>query len=287
MFKPAFSTVACPELTLEEAAQAADRFGFDGIELRTFDDGPARIACEPALTAPEKVRRIFGSEGVTIVGLGTSTRFDDPLAGPPGLNFVFGDNEKGVREAKRHIEVASAIGAPLVRVFAFQSESGESRKRLLRRVVSRLKLAADGARHSGVRLAVENGGDFPLAEDLAEIVEAVGSPLLGACYSIGMTVETKEDVRRAVKTLGDDLLMVRMKDFQGRRPCLLGQGELACRELVDALVERGFAGPVVYEWDRLWVKDLASADEALPHAARMLYGWMAEEQREALSAAAS
>ncbi len=34
--KPAFSTVACPEWTLEDVAEFAGRSGYQGVELRTF-----------------------------------------------------------------------------------------------------------------------------------------------------------------------------------------------------------------------------------------------------------
>ena len=48
MLKVAFSTVACPHWTLERAARAAAEYGYDGVELRTFDDGSGRMACDPA-----------------------------------------------------------------------------------------------------------------------------------------------------------------------------------------------------------------------------------------------
>jgi len=277
MFTIAFSTVACPDWTLTEIAQNADAWGYEGVELRSFGDGNARIAGEPALTDPSELRALFDREGVAITGLATSVRFDEKV-GPPLVGLVFGDNEKSVREAKRFINLARTIDAPLVRVFAFEPAEDESRKSALRRIIQRLKLVGDDLRHSGVRVMLENGGGFPLGEDVKEIIDTVDNPLVGACYSVAVGARAGEDPMSGLEAIGDDLLGVRVRDLRDGHPCLPGDGEIPVGPIVKRLVGR-FDGPLIFEWDRMWSSDLAPAEEALPEAARRLFGWVSEAQR--------
>ena len=126
MMTISFSTVACPEWTASEVAAAAERFGYEGVELRSFGDDPSRLASDPALTDGEKMHEIFGEDGIRIVSIGTGCRFDAPVQ-PPVIGRVIGDFEKSVREAKRHIGRAHRAGAPLIRVFGFETHGMERR----------------------------------------------------------------------------------------------------------------------------------------------------------------
>ena len=90
MFKPAFSTVACPEWTLDRAARAAAEWGYEGLELRTFGHGSTHLACDPALTSAEKVRKVLDDAGVAPFSLASGVRFDEPIR-PPVIGRVLSD----------------------------------------------------------------------------------------------------------------------------------------------------------------------------------------------------
>lgn len=272
MFKAAFSTVACPEWTLERAARAAAEWGYDSIELRTFGQGSTEIACDPALTAAAKVRRIMEEPGIGICSLATGVRFDEPIR-PPILGRVLSDTERSVRQAKSMLDLAARIEAPLVRVYGYEYPSGEPRKRAVARILERLRLVLDAARNTGVKVVIENGGSFPRSGDLRDLIAALGDPLLGASYSAAAAHAAGEDPAEGVRTLSDRLWAAKIKDFAGHRACPLGSGEVPCARFVAALIESGFEGPLVYEWDRLWLPDLAPADAVLPDAARTMFAW--------------
>jgi sugar phosphate isomerase/epimerase len=276
MIKPCFSSVACPEWTLDEVAASAARYGFEGIELRTFGDRSARLACDPALTSDEKARRMFHAVGVEILSLGTSVSFDEPVR-PPIIGMALSDTERTVRAAKRAIDAAVALECPFVRVFGFQIPARESRASTTARIASRLRLVADHAAKTGVRIVIENGGDFSRAAELAELVAAVDNTLVGACYSLAAGVHAGDHARDAISVLGTRLWLARVKDIDTHgHPVQLGAGTLDCRSFVTALASSGFDGPLVFEWDRLWVPSLAPAAEVLPVAAKSLFHWIAE-----------
>lgn len=276
MLKLAFSTVACPDWTLEEVAERAEQYDFDGVELRTFGDGGAQFACEPALTSDAKLRRIFGSDGLEICSLGSSLRFDEPVWPPAPLGYIFGDFERPVKEAKPVVNLASAIGCPLVRVFGCEGRPTESRKTLVKRVSERLELVCDHARNTGVSIVLENNGDFGRAEQVMEVIDKVNSPLLGCCYSLVGGMASGDDFHKAIDTLGSKLMLARVKDLKDGRPVELDEGDLPCREFVEALRRSDYSGWLVYEWDAAWIPDLKPAEEVLPQAAATLGRWSAE-----------
>jgi len=271
VFRLAFSTLACPDRTLVRVARAAIESAFAGVELRTFGGGSSRIACDPALTAPAKVvDELFADDGVEIAGLAASTRFDAPIR-PPVIGWTIGDTERDVRDAKRHLDLAEALGCRYVRVFAFEPAPAERPSAAIKRIARRLAQVCDHARHTGVRVALENGGGYPRARHLAEIIDRVNSPHLGASYSIAVGASAGDDADEAARLLTGRLIVGRVKDLRDGRPCLPGDGEIPCRAFVESL--RDTADWAVFEWDRLWAPDLADADAVLPAAFDRLSEW--------------
>ncbi len=276
MIKPSFSTVACPEWTLDQVAANAARYGFEAVELRTFGERSSRLACDPALTAEEKALAMFHETGIEVLSLGTSVAFDEPIK-PPVIGLAIGDTERSVRAGKRAVDMAVALECPYVRVWGFDLPPREKRNSSIARIAKRLGMVADHAQKTGVRLVVENGGGFSRATEVREIIEAVGSPLVGACYSLATGVAEGETLNDAMDALAGRLWVARIKDLDEHgKPCALGSGKLPCRQFVGALAAGGFDGPLVFEWDRLWFPDLAPADAVLPVAAKQLFNWMAE-----------
>jgi sugar phosphate isomerase/epimerase len=171
-------------------------------------------------------------------------------------------------------------------VFGFQV-GNEKRERAVARIVERLRLACDGARHSGVRLVLENGGSFETARDLTEIIEGVASPLLGASYSMAVAAAAGEDPIEGAAMLGARMWTARVRDrVPGGRPCMIGDGELGVPRFVDAIRGQGFSGWVIVEWDRAWLPDLAPADAVLPEAVRRLHAWAPNPARRGGASAA-
>ncbi len=272
MLKLAFSTVACPDWTLSRVADAAARFGFDGVELRSMGHGGAEFACDPALTDPEKVRRILDDAGVAPCGVASGCSFDAPVT-PPVLGELLGLSNKLVAAAKHHIDVAQDIGAGYVRVFGFRIPRGEKRSTTLRRICDRLSDVCTHARHRDLSVVIENGGDFAHAADLAEIIDRVGSQYLRACFDLEAACAVGDDPRLAVKLLGRKLIAARVKDAFNGSPTRLGDGNLPCREFVQSLRDAGSGAWLVYTWDRAWLPQLAPAEEVLPAAAVRLAEW--------------
>lgn len=285
MITPAFSTVACPALTLTQVADLAAAAGYLAVELRTFGVGSRRFACDPALTDPGKVRRTFESRGVRIASIATGESFDTRVF-PPVMGNVFNDYEGPVRAAKRAIDLAVSVEAPLVRVFAFAAAPGEPLAKASRRIVERVKKVVDHADRTGVKVMIENGGSWNTAAELRSLVEQVGSPLLGACYHAAVGHDAGDAPDAAARVLGGSLLALRLSDWKDGRPVPIGHGSVPCRAVLERLSAAGWRGPAVVEWDRAWISDLNAAERVLPDAARTLFSWIGGAQAGALHAPA-
>jgi sugar phosphate isomerase/epimerase len=273
MMKPAFSTVACPEWTLSQVAERALANGFEAVELRTFGDNSTQFACDPALTSGDKVRAIFGDRGVEVLSLASGVRFDQMIF-PPVLGYAISDTERSVREGRRAVDLAVAIECPYVRVFGFDFASREKRARAITRIAGRLAKVVDHAEKTGVKVVVENGGAFRSAADLKELLAVSESRLLGVCYNLAVGVAAGDTAESAIAALNDRLMVARIKDLKDGRPCELGAGEVGCEAFVRALAAAGFDGPLVYEWDRAWMPELAPAEQVLGPAAARIWSWL-------------
>lgn len=287
--KPAFSTIATPDWTLDRIVPLAREAGYAGVELRTFGQtgggqSGSDLACEPCYTSAGKLHELFEHCGVEPACLATSIRYDHAVF-PPVIGHAITDTEKSVRETKRAVATAASLECPFVRVFAFELEN-ESRVNGLRRILSRLSLAATTARHTGVRLLLENGGSFPTAADIAEIIGRVGSPYLAAAYNPAVASASGEDPVEGVRTLGPLLESVKVRDMivgdreTGRagEPAPLGEGDLNLGGLgiegfVRHLAGTGYEGWITYEHDRLWWPGLGDPEELIRDAAAKLYRW--------------
>lgn len=273
--KLAFSTVACPDWTLDRVLESAASWSFAGVELRTFGYGSTQTACDPALTSGEKVADLFEDAGIEPAGLATGISYDEPVF-PPVIGRAIGDFEKSVRLTKSAVEIAEGASLPFVRVFPFEVQPGEARNRGLRRILERLDLAARTARHTGVRLVLENGGSFPKAQDLIDIIDEVNSPWLAASYSVAAACAADEDPVEGLRMLGRRCEVVRIGDVRGEEHVPLGEGLLPVADVVRSLAASGSRQWIVHEWPRLWIEGLAPAEEVLAKSAELCYRWWGE-----------
>ena len=267
MLRTAFSTVACPDWTLDRVARAAAEWGYGGVELRSFGGGGTELACEPALTDTGKVRSMFASAGLDIASIATGVRFDAPVT-PPVLGHILLDRDASIYEGRHFVELARAVGAHATRVYAYDGSDKESRRSLVRRISERLRMVCDHARHDSSSVVVENGGAFSSAEDLLQLIEAVDHPKLMAAYDLHAALAAGDDPREGLAMLGDRLRLCRVREARSDE----------ARSFIESASELAPDGAwAVLEYPVLWDESLAPADEVLAEAAPTLLRWAADE----------
>ena len=270
--KIAYSTLACPDWTLQQAADQAASLGYQGVDLRSFLSESERMQSDPMSLEPSEVESIFNDSGVIPLCLSTGVKFDKAID-PPLIGRIFGNEEAGVEDAKQFVDLADRIGAKFVRVFGNDLPAAEPRTWSMRRVTERLKLAAQTCRNTDVRMLIENAGSFARSNDLLELIEATDSQWLGASYNILAAVNGGECPVDGIRQLGDHLRVVRVCDVDDDgNQVKLGEGRFPISKLIESLNEISYNGWIVYEYPKHWQLELSGqSEEVLRHACDTLY----------------
>lgn len=113
-------------------------------------------------------------------------------------NFTTADKsvrDAGVKHIKEWVEVAARLGAPVIRVFAdtqMRSQTwetvsnGATRDQVQEWIAAALKECADQGKKYGVKIGVQNHGDFlKTGQELMTLVKAVGSDYCGPIVDTG------------------------------------------------------------------------------------------------------
>ena len=251
MFKLAFSTVACPDRTLEEAFALAAEAGYDGLELRTLGGTDPTLLCAPCLTGADKIRRLAVTSGVELACLSTSHRFDAPIW-PPVLGRALPSFTHRARPAQRDVDAADDMGCSLVRVFGFEVGGRERRTSTLTRIAERMAPVLDTGRARRTNIVIENGGSFTTAADLAAIFQACEQhPNLRAAYDLTVGMAAGDTLQSAFDTLGQRLVLLRLRPVDDAglpRPLTPADAH----SIVPVLLETNFQGWISVDWPVCW-----------------------------------
>jgi sugar phosphate isomerase/epimerase len=269
--KLAYTTLACPNWTLEQAVDAAGRYGYAGIELRLLDGELLR----PDMDVEERrrVRDVFKAASLPIVCVDTSVRIaqPDPEA-----------RETQVRDGLAFLELAAEWQAPFIRVFGGPPQGTPEEQALAGAIECLLPLAERG-QQLGVAVVLETHDAFSGSPAVAHVLGNVPGPGAGALWDTLHPYRVGEQTGETLDRLGERLLHVHIKD--GRRPSgadtnweltLLGEGDVPMRTILSALKNRGYTGWLAVEWEKKWHPTLAEPEVALPQHADVLRELLAE-----------
>jgi sugar phosphate isomerase/epimerase len=182
-------------VTLVQVLEFAAKNKFDGFDPTGyfFPGYPAA----PSDAYVDNFKKRAADLGIGISGTGVRN------------NFTTSDKavrEVGVRHIKEWVEVAARLGAPVIRVFAdtqMRSQTwetvakGHTRAEVQEWIAADLRECADHGKKYGVRIGVQNHGDFlKTAGEHLGLVKAVGSDWCGPIVDTGYfkTSDPYEDI---------------------------------------------------------------------------------------------
>jgi sugar phosphate isomerase/epimerase len=272
-FRLAFSTLAFPAASLADTLALGRSWGYDGVELRLIDGE----LIDPAMPAAQRarVRRTLAAAGLPVAALDSSIRLaGDPDAGPQLHQFL---------------ELASDWEAPLVRVFGGPlAAGGPGRTAGLDTAARVLADAAPRAAQLGVAIGLETHDDFSAARVVAEVLDRVPDPAIGAVWDSHHPYRAGESAAQAYTALAPRILLAQVKDARraperpdGWQLVLLGHGEVPVREMLALLAAGGYPGWVSVEWEKRWHPEIAEPQVALPQHLAVLRAWPDGDHPEA------
>lgn len=256
-YSRAFSTLGCPELSLDDALTLAQRHGIPAIELRTLNgttDLPALFAREcgtPAALAAHVAR-----QPVKIVSLDTSFK----LAGP---------TEPEWDALLAFVPWADALGVKWLRVF-----DGGTPGQAVEPLVATLARwrGHRTAQRCAVDVMIETHDSLFTAEAINAFVARAGDAAI--LWDTHHTWKKGgEDPVATWAAIKPHVVHVHVKDSVSRSSerhpftyVLPGDGEFPLAPLREILAPE-FRGTVSLEWERQWHPYLAPLDDALRAAA--------------------
>jgi sugar phosphate isomerase/epimerase len=270
--KLAFSTLGCPNWNLEKIAAAARDYGYDAIELRAID-GELNLLNRPEFQpgALETTRSWLAEQGLYICCIDTSCRFDSPDAEERRIE---------VDVAIKHTELATALGAPLIRIFPDKIHSTSTSNETRDNIAESLREVAQGS-SAAVKIGLETHGDFARAHLAKEIINTADHHRVAVIWDIANSVAAGDTIQEAAREVAPYLAHVHLRDavpVDGREhwlPVLAGRGNVSFREASDALRSIGYNGYVSFEWEKYWHPEIEEPEVALPdfvHAIRKTSG---------------
>lgn len=238
---------------LKEAARTAQQAGFDTIEPTIEAEGVLSPATDEATC-----RRLAGQvreAGVEISSVATGLYWQTSLTSP----------DPAEREAARTLTIACLeraawMGAPALLVvpgvvghFNQPTRMVTGYAEALRYTYDALRGLVHEAETHGVVIAIENvWNQFLLSPvEMADLIDRISSPWLAAYFDTGNVLKFGFP-QDWIMTLGGRIARVHVKDFKlsvGTIEgfCPLGEGDVDWPEVVRALRQVGYDGPLTFE----------------------------------------
>lgn len=268
--KVAYSTLACPQWTVEEAVTAAVRDGYDAIEWRLADG--ELIGPETPESVLRRLRDVPVANGIAIACLDTSCRV---------VQATSQERAETIEAARRMIDRAAYIGASTVRVFGGPLPDGATHATILAPTAEVLQSIGEYAAEHSIIVTLETHDSWSDSANVQTLIHAVASPVVKVLWDIHHTYRSGETPAQSVATLGSSIAYVHVKDG---RPvpnipdawelCLLNEGIVPLQEAYTALKQSGYDGYISLEWEKKWHPEIDEPEVALPQAVPLIRaGW--------------
>ncbi len=266
----AFSTLGCPSWEWKKIMDFAEEHGFSAIELRGIG-GKLDLPALPLFAADriEQTKREIRASELRIACVSSSAQMyvEDPVK-----------RAKELADARRFLDLASALGAPYVRVFGGKAESDKSlvpSDEIKARVADGLRELGKYAGPLKVTVIIESHDHFTASATLKSVLQSADSEHVGLLWDAHHTFATsKEEPEFTVRQLGSWIRHTHLKDSIGsgedRKYVLTGRGNVPIQRQIEALRSIGYKGFYCFEWEKLWHPDIDDPEVAIADYARVV-----------------
>jgi len=270
-----FSTLACPNWTIQMVIAKASAFGYDGIEWR----GGSQGHIQPSTSSEQKatLRRMSADAGLMLLAVTAYTSF---------VSDNLEERQSNVDEVRRYTDLAAELGAQYVRVFLGELPAGMNPdSKIYENITDCLSRAAEHALSVGVGIAIEPHDNFARSSTVARVLDQTRShSALRVIWDIGNAFAAGEETQEGFELLKDRLAYVQVKDGKGHgknwQLCSLGQGNVPLAQAFELLLANGYEGALSVEWEYAWHPELDPPEIALPAALRTVRQLLVVAQTE-------
>ncbi len=274
-----FSTNAFTRHSVFYAIERIAAIGYDGVEI--LADTPHCYPFSQSAADIDRLKKLIDRFSVRVANVNANTAvgyygrdFWEPLFEP---SLAHPDDDLRawrIDYTLRCIDLARELGSPSISVTSGRMVPGIAPDRSLELLKESLLRVLDHAERQSVRvgieyepgLLVENG------DELAAILDSVGSVSLGANLDLGHSHVLGEDPARVMKTLAGKVFHVHMEDIRARKHYHLvpGEGDMDFELLFRTLHAHGYDGFVSVELYTYSHEPEAAARQSLNYLRRFV-----------------
>ncbi|MGC8660131.1 MAG: sugar phosphate isomerase/epimerase family protein [Desulfomonilaceae bacterium] len=251
-----FSCNAFVRYPVSEALKKIAEIGYEGVEL--LADAPHLYADSLSVADLENLCSVIEKTGLKVANVNANTAmgyygrdFWEPLFEPSLANPDHDLRQWRLNYSMKCVDLAAFVGSPCVSVTSGRCVAGvqpTSSMALLKKSLAEL---ADYAEKKSVCIGIEYepGLLVECYDELAQLLEEIKSPSLGANLDLGHSHVLGEDPRKVISSLAGKLFHVHIEDIRGRKHYHLipGTGDMNFGELLLALKDNHYKGFVTVE----------------------------------------
>lgn len=262
-----FSTLGCPDWTLDQIVEFAASRNYKGIEVRGI---------QRELNLPGRKEFSKGNRPATLRLMKDNNLKFACLGSSATLHFSApAVRTKNIDEGKRFIDLAHQLTCPYVRVFPNLFPKEQEKIKTINLISDGLLTLGRYAKGSGVKVLIESHGDLVKCEDILWVLKNAEHENTGLVWDVAnMWTQTKEPPAQVYEKLKKYINHTHLKDarLNNREPhyVLLGTGEVPIIEAVDILWKGGYRGFYSFEWEKLWHPEIEDPEVALAHYAEVM-----------------
>lgn len=254
--KLAFSTLGCPEWSLEYAIGFAAENGFDAIEIRGIKDKLRADTIDELLPENrDKTMTLAKKASISFCCLDASASFHEKEK-----------RSENMAEAVDTVKIAAECGIGYVRIFGnhFVTDDEETE---IADIAEQIRILCVKALDCGVHILLEVHGDFNTSERILKTAEKVNCDNFGIIWDIAHSREEPELFWSRTKHL---IRHTHIKDSIQTELCNTGEGTLPVAAIIRMLVNDGYDGYFSLEWEKRWHPELRDAEDEFPSYVRFM-----------------
>jgi sugar phosphate isomerase/epimerase len=269
--KLSFTTLGCPNWTLEQKEDTAAEMGYDAVDFRGLLED-IDISCRPEFTTNlEKTRKLFMDQGIAVSGISVSSHF---------AVVDSAEKKRQFDEAQKNLELAAKLGAHVMRIYGGQVPKGYTVETIMPVLVENLRRIGDEAEKYDVTLALETHDDWTDSTALAWIIRETNHPRIRVLWDLHHPYRVNgEEPEFTYANLGEYTVSIHVKDSvldQNGRPryVLLGEGNVPIKRMLEMLVQGGYKGYATLEWEKRWIPELAEPEIVFRQYVKKMREWL-------------
>lgn len=257
-----FSSLGCPDKSIEQIVKMAQQYGYRVVSLRTVS-GTADIPSLPEFsdTGLSDTAALFERHGVKLLCMASGVRFVSP------------DPDERKQQAEvgmRYIDIAHALGAPYVRVFGGPLDADMDISEAYVNIAEGMRILVEYAEKRDVFILIETHDSFATGKSIRSMLEATGLSGVYVVWDILHSLRCGESFESTWQEVGPYIKHVHLKDSEdfdenGFDIRLCGEGRVPIADAVSLLHREGYEGYYEFEWEKGWHREIPEAEVAFPH----------------------